>query len=95
MRRGAGRGCGVRRAAQMYDSTPTTRLDKGCGDKEAYHLSLLPPYLCNTPNRTRHGHLYGLQDAHPQKRQNHPNLRRPSQLQKTRIRKQDFAEVKR
>ena len=49
--------------------------------------------LCHASNRTRHGHLYGLQDAHPQERQNHPNLRRPRQLQETRIRKQDFAEV--
>ena len=87
MRRGAERGRSVRRAAQMYDSAPATCLDKGCGDKEAYHISLLPTHLCHAPNCTRHGHLYGLQDAHPQERQNHPNLRRPRQLQETRIRK--------
>ena len=93
MRRGTERGRSVRRAAQMYDSAPATRLDKGCGDKEAYYISLLPPHFRNASNRTRHGHLYGLQDAHPQECQNHPNLRRPRQLQKTRIRKQDIAEV--
>ena len=49
--------------------------------------------LCHASDCTRHGHLHGLQDAHPQERQNHPNLRRPRQLQETRIRKQDFAEV--
>ena len=87
MRRGAERGRSVRRAAQMYDSAPTTRLDKGCGDKEAYHIPLLPPHLCHTANRAGHGHLHSLQDAHPQECQNLPNLRRPRQLQKTRIRK--------
>ncbi len=54
------------RTAQMYDSAPATCLDKGCGDKEAHHVPLLPPHLCHAPNRTRHGYLYGLQDAHPQ-----------------------------
>ena len=95
MRRGAERGRSVRRAAQMYDSTPTIRLDKGCGDKEAHHVSLLPTHFRNAPNRTRHRHLHSLEDAHPQERQNHPNLRRPCKLQETRIRKQDFAEVDR
>ena len=38
-------------------------MDKGCGYHQAYHIPLLPSYLCYLAAGQRNGHLHGEQDA--------------------------------
>ena len=69
----------IQRSHKTNGQQPPETMDQISRHRQIHHFPLLPPHLRHPAHSRWHRHLHRKQNAHPQKRQYNPNLRRPCQ----------------